>query len=235
MNIFWKIKHYWQVRTPQGYEQYLRDCGISIGKNFRLFNHKSIRIDISSEGLVHIGDNVVITAGVSILTHDISSAVFRNVYTDYIPGRSAVHIGNNVYIGQKSIILRGVTVGDNVIIGAGSVVTKNIPSNSIAAGVPARVICSLDEYHERRKSRALDDAKAYAKALYEYRGKKPTVEDFWEEFALFYHESENYPPAFVERIKHQQMPGELYDQFIKNNIPQYASYEAFLEDALAEK
>lgn len=41
------------------------------------------------------------------------------------------------------------TIGDNVIIGAGSVVTKNIPSDSVAAGVPARVICSLDEYYEK--------------------------------------------------------------------------------------
>jgi serine acetyltransferase len=43
----------------------------------------------------------------------------------------------------------GVTIGDNCIIGAGSIVTKNIPSNSVAAGMPARVICSIDEYYHK--------------------------------------------------------------------------------------
>lgn len=51
-----------------------------------------------------------------------------------------VTIGNNVFIGGRSIILYDVTIGDNVIIGAGSVVTRDIPSGSVVAGCPARVI-----------------------------------------------------------------------------------------------
>lgn len=68
--------------------------------------------------------------------------------------------------------------------------------------------------------------------MYHYRGSRPTVEDFWEEFVLFYHEKEKYPEAFVQRIKNVQMPGELFDEFIKNNKPIYASFEDFLDDAL---
>ncbi len=60
-----------------------------------------------------------------------------------------IRVGNNCFIGHSVIVLPGVTIGDNVIIGAGSVVSRNIPSDSVAAGVPAKVICSLDEYYER--------------------------------------------------------------------------------------
>lgn len=232
MRLLQKIKQYWQCRTSKGYEQWLREQGVVIGKNLRLYSHKSIRFDISSPGLITIGDNVSITADVSILTHDFCSSVFRQKYHDYLPGRSKVVIGNNVYIGQKAIILRGVTIGDNVIIAAGAIVTKSVPSDSVVAGVPARVVCTLDEYYQKRKAIAIDEAKQYARDLYKFRGVRPSVEDFWEEFVLFYHEEENYPETFVQRIKNIQMPEELYDEFIKKNKPHYASFNEFLDDAL---
>lgn len=234
MKVLQQIKKYWQCRTSKGYEQWLRNQGVVIGKNLRLYNHKSIRFDITTPGLITIGDNVSITADVSILTHDFCSSVFRQKYHDFVPGRSKVVIGNNVYIGQKAIILRGVTIGDNVIIGAGAIVTKDISSDSVVAGVPARVVCTLDEYYQKRKTKAAVEAKQYARDLYNYRGARPTVEDFWEEFALFYHENENYPEEFVQRIKNVQMPGGLYNEFIKNNKPMYASFEEFLNYALEE-
>ena len=96
------------------------------------------------------------------------------------------------------------------------------------------MVCTLDEYYQKRKTKALEEAKQYARELYHYRGVRPTVEDFWEEFALFYHEGEHYPEAFVQRIKNQQMPGDLYNEFIKNNKPMYASFEDFLNDALGQ-
>lgn len=49
-------------------------------------------------------------------------------------------------------VLKGVTIGDNCIIGIGSIVTKDIPANSVAIGNPAKVVCSLDEYFEKRKN-----------------------------------------------------------------------------------
>ena len=229
-----KLRKHWLCRTAKGYEQWLRENGVQIGQNLRLYNHSSIRFDITSQGLIHIGNDVSITADVSILTHDFCSSVFREAFGDYVSGRSHVIIGNNVYIGQKAIILRGVTIGDNVIIGAGAVVTKDIPSNVVAAGVPAKVLCSLDDYYRKRKSVAQEEAKQYARELYFYRGEKPTVEDFWEEFALFYHPNEEYPKSFVDRIKRQQLPGNLYEHFLQTNKPIYSSFEDFLEDALKE-
>lgn len=230
-DLFKKIRKYWLCRTAKGYEQWLRENGVVIGDNLMLFNHRSIRFDTSSPGLIEIGKNVSITADVSILTHDFCASVFRNKYFDYIPGRSKVKIGNNVYIGQKAIILRGVTIGDNVIIGAGSVVTKDIPLDSVAAGVPAKVICSLEEYYQKRKNKEFEEAKAYARHLYKLKGTKPTPEDFWEEFALFWHEDQ-MSEGFVRRIKHQQLPGETYDMFVQQNQPVYASFDEFIADAI---
>lgn len=57
---------------------------------------------------------------------------------------SAIRIGNNVWIGAKATITRGVVIGDNAVIGANAVVTKNIPANAVAAGIPARVIRMID-------------------------------------------------------------------------------------------
>ncbi len=54
--------------------------------------------------------------------------------------RKPVHIGNDVFIGARSIILKGVTIGDRSIIGAGSVVTRDVPPDSVAVGNPAIVI-----------------------------------------------------------------------------------------------
>lgn len=62
-----------------------------------------------------------------------------------------IKVGSNVFFGNNCIILPGVTIGDNVVIGAGSVVTKDIPSNTVAAGVPARVIKTIDEYYNSIK------------------------------------------------------------------------------------
>ena len=60
-----------------------------------------------------------------------------------------INIGNNVFIGAGLRILYDVTIGDNVIIGAGSLVNKDIPSETVAAGVPCKVIGSFDEYMSR--------------------------------------------------------------------------------------
>ena len=54
-----------------------------------------------------------------------------------------IHIGMNVWIGAHATILPGVNIGDGAIIGAGAVVNKDIPSNAVAVGVPAKVIKSI--------------------------------------------------------------------------------------------
>jgi len=67
-----------------------------------------------------------------------------------------VTIGDNCFIGERTIILKGVHVGDNCIIGAGSVVTKDIPDNCVAAGVLARVISTVEDWYIKNKSNYSD-------------------------------------------------------------------------------
>lgn len=122
--------------------------GMSVGKNFGRMN--GVILDPSHCWLITIGDDVLIAPRVHILCHDASTKPFLN-YTKI--GR--VNIGNRVFIGAESVILPGVTIGDDVIIGANSTVTHNIPSNSVVAGSPARVICSLDKYLAKEKQRML--------------------------------------------------------------------------------
>lgn len=91
---------------------------------------------------IEIGDHALIAEFVTIRDqdHDFdgASATAENGFRT-----APIKIGDNVWIGAKATILRGVTIGSNVVIGANSVVTKDIPADSVAAGVPARVLRRL--------------------------------------------------------------------------------------------
>ena len=98
-------------------------------------------VRISSATGITIGDSTMMASGVYITDAD-----WHGIYdrTDYIGGTAPVVIGRNVWLGDSTIVCKGVTIGDNSIIGAGSVVTRNIPPNSIAAGSPAVPLRELD-------------------------------------------------------------------------------------------
>lgn len=99
---------------------------------------------IDGTGGLEIGEHCSIASGVHIYTHDAIRWAIENLdknfqertHLDYAP----VKIGNNVFIGANSIVLRGVTIGNNVIVGAMTLVNKNIPDNSIAIGNPAKIV-----------------------------------------------------------------------------------------------
>ena len=124
----------------------LISMGMKVGKNFVRLN--GVILDPSHCWLIEIGDNVTMAPRVHVLCHDASTKKFLN-YTKI--GR--VTIGDNVFVGAESVILPGVTIGSNVIIGANSTVTHDIPDGVVAVGSPARVICTLEEYLSKEKSR----------------------------------------------------------------------------------
>lgn len=130
--------------NPYTIEEYFRKKGISVGKNNRIF----IR-DLGTEPyLIKIGNHCSITAGVIFLTHDGGCWVFR----DEIPELNIfgkIEVKDNCFIGIKSIILPNVTIGPNSVVGAGSVVTKDVPPNTVVAGVPAKIISPISEYKEK--------------------------------------------------------------------------------------
>ena len=88
------------------------------------------------------------TKNVSFANHDGGLWVIRNLYPEYsdVDLISPIVVGDNVHIGIGAAILPGVTIVNNCIIGYGAIVTKDIPDNSIAVGVPARVIENVDDY-----------------------------------------------------------------------------------------
>lgn len=125
--------------------------------------------------IITLGSNVHITNGVKFITHDGGTLLYRNQIPD-LEITKPITVGNDVYIGLNAIILPGVTIGNNVVIGAGAVVTKNIPDNSVAVGIPARVIKSADEYLKKLKEESLHlghlKGQEKDKALMKYYGYK---------------------------------------------------------------
>jgi maltose O-acetyltransferase len=127
----------------------LISMGMKVGKNFARLH--GVILDPSHCWLIEIGDNVTLAPRVHILCHDASTKTFLN-YTKI--GR--VTIGDNVFIGAESVVLPGVTIGSNVIVGANSTVTHDVPDGTVVAGSPARVICTLEEYLNKERSRMAD-------------------------------------------------------------------------------
>lgn len=119
--------------------------------------------DIPAEPyLLSIHNNVRVAANVRFITHDTISLVIDGIPSYYDEhGRMKYYIGNievfdNVMIGANSTILYDVKIGPNAIVAAGSVVTKNVPPNSVVGGNPAKVICTFDDFVNRRYAKTVD-------------------------------------------------------------------------------
>lgn len=94
--------------------------------------------------LIYIGDNVTVGGGVEFVTHDNSISKVLPQYTDLF-GR--IVIGDNCFIGARSVIMYGITLADNVIVASGSVVTKSVKeSNVIIGGNPAKIITTWEKF-----------------------------------------------------------------------------------------
>jgi acetyltransferase-like isoleucine patch superfamily enzyme len=107
----------------------------------------SIRIDedvgmsgctISARSQINIGAGTQIGSGVLIIDNDAHPLPL----TDTVIKSAPIHIGSQVFIGARAIILKGVRIGDGAIIGAGAVITKDVPPGHIAVGNPARILPS---------------------------------------------------------------------------------------------
>lgn len=149
MSIFSTIYQRMQKRNPV---QFWRSRGAKIGERCDIYASVSFG---SEPYLVEVGNHVRMTADVKLITHDGGVWVLRDtdVSLQDIDLFGKITIGNNVHIGIGAVIMPGVSIGSNVIIGCGAIVTKNIPDNSIAVGIPARVIETIDDY----KLKHIDD------------------------------------------------------------------------------
>ncbi|MBR2044934.1 MAG: acyltransferase [Agathobacter sp.] len=163
--LFWILDKVDKKRYISLYPKYLKWLGINIDTKDVVGTWISPTVfwDSSGYSLISIGKSVTISFDVSILVHDFSivhaaRAVGKEVIVrnsdaskkgelkDRSIIKKKVCIGNNVFIGAKTLVLPGSTIGDNCIIGGGSVVTGVLEENSIYAGNPCKKIGNVEDF-----------------------------------------------------------------------------------------
>mgnify|MGYP003343586922 FL=1 len=170
--------------------QHLKIFGenISIGDYATLICSSDKKIDISTwqtdklNGSISLGNYILISPGTSIRSAEsidigdstmiasdvvITDSDWHGIYdrTDYVATPKPVKIHKNVWIGERSIILKGTQIGENSIIGAGSVVHGDIPPNSVYAGNPAKEVKKLDEGSFVTREELFNDSSTYLQDL----------------------------------------------------------------------
>lgn len=178
----------------------LRKMGMRIGERTMLFGNTSIMIDTTRPWLIEIGSDVQITHGVTILTHGYDWSVLKRVHGELLGSAGKVTIGNNVFIGVNSTILKGVTIGSNVIIGANSLVSRDIPDNCVAAGNPAKAIMTLDEYYAKRKAAQESEARELVREYRKVYGRDPGENELAEFFWLFTDDPDHLPDLWDHKL-----------------------------------
>lgn len=137
--FFAKVEFFLKHHESEVLSKFLRKQGVEVGNNCNIYSD----IITSEPYLISIGNNVTISTDVQFITHDNSICKVDSKFTDVF-GR--IIVGDNTFIGARSLILPGVTIGKNVIIAAGSVVTKSIPDGKIVGGNPAKVIIEVSDF-----------------------------------------------------------------------------------------
>lgn len=222
------LRRLWkESMSGDDYVKYLRKHGIKIGKNVNFRHPCHTVIDVSRPCLIEFGDNLDINDNFAVLTHDFGTFVFRGYYKDFVNSSGKVEIGNNIVFGRNVTILKGVTIGDNCIIGVGSVITKSIPPNSVAAGCPARVICSLEDYYKKRKNQQLNEALEYGSSIISQLQREPKIEDFKEEWVLFMNMNEYNSNPIMRKIVDFRIKGYVPIEDFLNREKPYQSFEDF--------
>ncbi len=222
------LYHKYSTSTNSRFCRYLKSKGVRIGSNvyFRYPNHATI--DLSRPSLVSIGSNLDINDNFTILTHDFSTFVFRGLYHDFVPSSGKVVIGNNIVFGRDVTILKGVTIGDNCIIGLGSIITKSIPAGSVVAGCPAKVICTIEDYYNKRKEQSKYEALEYGISIIDAYNRSPKIEDFPEEWSLFLTKEEYNNNSVVKGYVDFRFKNYLENFFERKKL--YNGFQMFLED-----
>lgn len=156
----WLIKKYYNFlkKRKESYIKKLIARGLILGENVSITD--TFFFDPSHCFLISIGDNCILAPGVRLIAHDASTKQFLG-YTKL----GKISIGENCFLGDSVIVLPSVSIGPGSIIGAGAVVTKNVPPGMIAAGNPAKIICSVDE-HLTKVRKMADNKKLFTEEYY---------------------------------------------------------------------
>ena len=142
-------------KGAKGRGEYLKKVCYEVGENV-FYQPRVIPL---YPRLIKLHNNIMIASGVSFTTHDAIDVVLNGISNKYHNYKFKEEIGcieimDNVFIGARTIILYNTMISENVIIGAGSLVNKDLPSNGVYAGVPARYICTFDDFVNKKMSKA---------------------------------------------------------------------------------
>lgn len=223
---------YRQYASSERYIAYLRAKGMRIGEHTVIYSPRNCVIDETRPWMIEIGNNVSITTGVTILTHGYDWSVLKGLYGDVLGSAGHVFIGDNVFIGMHSTILKGVTIGDNVIIGANTLINKDVPNNCVVVGNPQRIVCDIDSYLEKRQSAQLDEAldlyTCWRKNSIDASLKKvPPQTLFREFFWLFSERGELHDVEFSQVMQLCGSEELSWARFVSTE-PMFDSYASFL-------
>lgn len=215
--------------SSKSYVKYLKKLGMKIGDGTIIYDPIHTMIDLTRPWLIEIGENVKITYDVIILTHGFEWSVIKTKYNDVLGSAGKVKIGNNVFVGMRTTILKGVIIGDNVIIGANSLINKDIPSNVVVAGNPAKIVCSIEEYYEKRMEKQVYEAVELATEYYNVYNKWPNREVLREFLFLFDERTDkiNNDIIFNEISSINGNYDETLSQFF-NRKREFSSYHDFI-------
>ncbi len=185
MNVFGALKRKFRKMllgyraSGADYISYLRGKGARIGENVQIYSPYKTTVDDTTPYMLTIGDDVIITGPVTILTHDYSAHIVNVINDSLLATIRPVTIGNNVFLGWGCTVLPGTVIGDNTVIGAGAVVSGKLEANAVYAGNPAKRIMSIEEYYEKLKNRQLDDAVQMYTHLSDKLHRSPTEKEMW--------------------------------------------------------
>lgn len=206
----------------------LRTQGVTIGERVRFFAPHTITVDVTRPYMIEIGNDVQITSGVTILTHGYDWSVVKGLTGEILGSCGEVIIGNNVFIGTKSTILKGVHIGDNVIIGANSLVNKDCESGFVYAGVPAKKIMSVEQYAENMRAKQFDQAFSQFKRYYLRYGSIPDKQIFEEFFFLFEDRSLKLEEKFDKKLRLLGNYELSKGKYMKGDGQMFENYEQFV-------
>lgn len=177
--VIWYLKYWFTYifRFRGNKINYLRYLGVRVGKGCSIYNSVN---GFSDPWLIEIGNNVTLTSGVLLITHDGATRLFRKNLPEMNPvfGNrfGTIRILDNCFIGVNTVLLPGIVVGPNSIVGSGSIVTHDVPAGTVCAGNPARLICTVDEYMENSIKKMIEVHSTDRASL-----RKELSKFFWQE------------------------------------------------------
>lgn len=150
LGIYSKVAFLFQCQVL-GKTAYLRRAGARIGEGCEVLT--AVENFGSEPWLIQIGDRVTVAHGVKLVTHDASTRIFRSSHPQmnvrFGNKFAPIRIASDAFIGIDAIVLPGVSIGERSIVAAGAVVTKDVPADTVVAGVPARLVFRTTDFEAK--------------------------------------------------------------------------------------